>query len=239
LVSTQAGKNNHFHITALGDVLAANLGGDAKDAWRKQAVQQMFDRAVSEQIFDWVVVDQVNANWLPYYLYTGPVVENNGAMYPVTKTSMIPESVMIKNPVAHGGSLPFGDVNFERYFVEGWGEAQDWGRWAVGPTSAVQVAMEKKHDYLIKIEVEPACEDGKPVLSRMSIDWNGETLGTLVLPACQRQVATFDLYGDKIKKDFNRLQFLWGETSPAFSLNQEAPLAEPQAAFYEITFIQK
>jgi hypothetical protein len=239
LVSTQAGKENHFHITALGDVLASDLGGNAQSNRRKQAVKQMFDEAVSGQIFDWVVTDQVEANWLPYYLYTDPVIENNGAMYVTTKTSMVPRSVMIKNPVARGGAAPLGDALFDRYFVEGWGEVQPWGRWAVGPASIMQVALERKHDYVLEIKMKPACENGHSSTSDLRLDWNGEALGELALRDCQEQAATFELSAAQIKKDFNSLQFSWGESAPAISSQTNTPLAGARAAIYEIIFRQK
>jgi hypothetical protein len=235
LVSFQAGKENYYHIAPFGDVQASNLRADSKNAWRKKAVLQMVSQTISRQVFDWIVIDQPEANWLPYYLYSGQVVDDNGAMYPVTKNSMIPRSLMVKNPVAHGGFLPLGDENLNRYFVEGWGKAKNGERMASGSISTVQLAVEKKHDYEIKIDVEPVCEDGQPVINTMGINWNGDELGEMKIQTCETLSISLDLAKDQVKKEFNQLQFKWDE----FSLVQNTPLTEPQAVFHEIMFVQK
>ncbi len=206
-VNYQAGKTSFMHSVPLGDVYAARLRRGTPAFQRKRQVQDMFNRAISQQRFDWVVIDQAEKSWFPYYLYVEPFVEDNGAKYPVTGTSMIPHSLAMKNPVARGGVFPLGEPLLARYFTNGWGNVGEKGRWMQGEAATLMIALERRKDYRLLVEAQPSCPGGVPLAAALRISWNGEPLGVIPFSACQPGLASFPVAQDTLKKELNRLDF--------------------------------
>jgi len=206
-VNYQAGKPSFLHSVPLGDVYAARLRRGTPAFERKRQVQAMFTRAIAQQRFDWVVIDKPETSWFPYYLYVEPFTEDNGAIYPVTGTSMIPHSLTMKNPVAHGGVFPLDEPLLERYFIHGWSQAGSEGRRLLGDSGALAIALERGHAYSLIVEVQPECPNGTPLANALRLTWNGELLGVVHLSACQAQTASFPIPTETLKKELNHLDF--------------------------------
>ena len=211
-VNYLAGKNTYFHSAAYSDA----VGGGAHpprtedNRWRREKVRQVFERAIAQQVFDWIVAGGPAARWLPYYI----IVEEEAVIFhPVAGPQALPENIMIRNPTARGGSLPLTDASFDSLLSEGWSVHEDWGRWAVGQRSVVRVALEQGHDYRLIIEAFPFCPpqfEGQA----MKVGWNDLYLGRHVFTSCEGYLLAFDIPSEAVTEE---LDTLWFEFERAIS----------------------
>ena len=211
-VNYLAGKNTHFHSAAYSDA----VGGGAHpprtedNRWRREKVRQVFERAIVQQVFDWIIAGGPAARWLPYYI----VVEEEAVIFhQVAGPQALPENIMIRNPTARGGSLPLTDASFDSLLSEGWSMPEDWGRWAVGQRSVVRVALERGHDYRLIIEAFPFCPpqfEGQA----MKVGWNDLYLGRHVFTSCEGYLLAFDIPSEAVTEE---LDTLWFEFERAIS----------------------
>src|SRR5207244_668923 len=96
-------------------------------------------------------------SWLPYYTYARKILDQPNVFFTVTGASTRPERLLIKNPILRGGAIHPADSLFNAMFVEGWSDAEDWGRWALGRRAAIQVPLEGTRGYRLTIDALPFC----------------------------------------------------------------------------------
>jgi hypothetical protein len=226
-----AGKGAYFSSVALGDVLGADRPGSAEFDRRRQQVQEVRDSAISEQRFDWVVVDEVETSWSPWFLYVESLDFAPSAFYPVTGAKTRPERLMKKNPVAKGGAYPLTDPLWNRYLLGSWSEPQPWGRWIGGPPAKrrggrrgrggerglnqpasqlarLQMALSAETEYELRIGMGLDCIAGTEIREpRVQVDvvWNGQPVTSEALSTCEEQTASFELSREAIRGGLNDL----------------------------------
>lgn len=235
-----AGKNSYLYSIAYADAvgLGANPPRTEDNRWRREQVHQVFEEALTEQVFDWVIVDKPETSWLPYYLYVSDLIDAPGVLYPVTGARSRPESLMARNPVAQGGAVPLSDASSGLLLSEGWSVAEDWGRWAMGHRSTVLAALEQGCAYELVIEAFPFCP---PAFEEqiMEIGWNDAQLATHTWSSCEQQRITLALPAGMVAEGVNTLWFQFEKaTSPAqvTSSSDQRPLA---VGFVSLTFLQR
>jgi hypothetical protein len=191
-----AGKASHLHSSPLGDALPQEPlsvePGVATTAQRAAQVQQMWLNALSEQAFDWVIVDRDAHNWLPYYIPVERLFPADmQAFYPVTGARTRPEHLLVRNPVAYGGTLHLADPQADYLLADGWSVREEWGRWIAATDATLNVAL-VPDDYTITLEVFPFCF---PTFTQqhMTIYWNEQPLGSTTFNQCETQHASFTL----------------------------------------------
>ena len=97
-------KQTYLHSAPFSDVLGANIPKtDIENYQRRQAVIDMFDQTIADQYFNWIILDDPNTSWTPYYLFFEDITPQGNALTPVTGASARPASLTVRNPVAHGG----------------------------------------------------------------------------------------------------------------------------------------
>jgi hypothetical protein len=227
-----AGKGAYFNSVALSDVMGNDRPGSAEFERRRHQVIEVRDRAV-EQHFDWVVVDQVETSWSPWFLYVDSFGFAPAAFYPVTGAVTRPESLMKKNPVANGGTYPLTDPVWNRYFFGSWSEPEPWGRWirrkpakrrrhlgqAVPSLAGLQMALSAETDYELRIDLALDCVAGTPIgdagvsVVRLDLAWNGQPVGNELLSTCDERTASFQVGRQTIREGLNELHLLL--TAPA------------------------
>jgi hypothetical protein len=222
-----AGKGSYFNSVALSDVTGNDRPGSADFERRRQQVIEVRARAVSEQHFDWVIVDEVETSWPPWFLYVESFGFPPAAFYPVTGARTRPESLMKKNPVAKGGTYPLTDPSWNRYFSGSWSVPQPWGRWirskpakrrrhfteAAPSLAGLQIALSAEADYELRIDLTLDCVAGAPSgdagvsAVRLDMAWNGQRVGSELLSTCDERTASFQVSRESIR-DGSELQFL-------------------------------
>jgi hypothetical protein len=233
-VNYLAGKTSYLHSAPYGDVVGSAAAPGSDTAWRREAVLDMFNRALVEQRFDWVVLDKPETSWLPYYIFVSELSTGSADFYPVTGARTRPESLMARNPVARGGELPLGLDLYDGLFSSGWSGPGSGVRWAVGERSTVQVALERA-DYRLSIEVRPACLGGRPAIRNLNAVWNGSSLGQGAFSSCASHRFTFRISQSQVGESFDELSFEFGGKPDAVLEGQPGE----QAAFLSIAFIQR
>ena len=237
-VNQLAGKTSYLHSAPYGDVVGSAAPPGTDTAWRREAVLEVFNQALVEQRFDWVILDRPETSWTPYYVFVADLSDDSGAFYPVTGAWTRPESLMAKNPVARGGELPLDQDLYDGLFTSGWSQTQTLGRWAIGDRSTVRVALEEQA-YQLVVQARPACEDGRPAVQSMNVGWNDSWLGRGIFSSCALHAFSFEIGRSRVANEFNQL---WFEFEDALGLGAESALAgqlSPRAAFSSIAFIQK
>ncbi len=226
--SAMAGKATYFSGPTFGDVVAGKeVPRGSVPEQRRRQVLDIFNQARMEQRFDWVILDEPKADWAPYYLYAGAVSVETDAFYPVTGAHARPESLLVRNPIYHGGEMPLQDPVYNPLFIKGWSQAQDWGRWAAGRRARVRVALDPDTSYRVHVDLSPACEGETLLVQRMQVGWNDAILGVRGFDACDRQTFTFELPAGWIDPKENRL---W------FSFSGPAGADENRARVYALYF---
>lgn len=201
-----AGKGTYLHSAPLGDVTGAATAPGTDAHRRREETLQAFNQAIEEGRFDWIIVDRPNSSWLPHYLYARPVFPDSPGFYPVTGAVTRPESLMLRNPIPHGGELPLDQPLYDPLFLEGWGEAGGGERWMEAGRAGVRLALEKG-GYWLRIEVLPACRQGRPAARTLVAGWNGRELGRAELAACQPTRLSFYIDRDQVAEGLNELWF--------------------------------
>ena len=102
-----AGKSTYFHSSAYADAVGnGSYPPRTEDNGRRRAqVHQVVDQAISQQHFDWVIVDEPATSWLPAYIYVGSFFSDPEVFYPATGSQSRPESLMARNSESQGGDI--------------------------------------------------------------------------------------------------------------------------------------
>lgn len=204
-----AGKNTYFHSSPFGDVAASAINkSDTDTVWRKEATLTVFRNALTEQFFDWVIIDKSDSYWLPYYL---PVSDLSFEFYPLTGAQVRPTILLAPNPIIQRSILPLDDPIYNSIFVHGWGPPHQEGRWVLEKTASLQLALEQERDYLISIRLEPTCVQNQPVIQDMSLSWNQQSLTTAVVQSCSPFTLDFILPSMDSSETTSQLSFDFGE----------------------------
>ena len=94
-----AGKEPYFHGVAFGDIVGGSPPPPGTDAYRRREMAaSVFQQAVSEQVFDWIIVDELDSAWEPYYI---EVDQLPFEFYPVTGAPIRPKTLLGRNPDAN------------------------------------------------------------------------------------------------------------------------------------------
>ncbi len=232
-----AEKNTYLHITPLGDVFAANFPPGSESFRRQELIQDMFQDLLSSQMFDWVIVDKLPDSWLPYYLFVGNFLRESGVNYPGRDQAMVPKYLLMKNPIAYGGSFPLDEPLFNDLYKEGWGKAAEGSRQIVAFQALLLIAINGDRPTELDLVVQPACYDGKPAVTGLKASWGPKEIGMIQLSACENASGRFTIPPDQIRTDeYNQLSFeLAGH--PDWSLNEnESPTL---LTVHELTFHQR
>jgi len=208
-VNYLAGKTTYMHSSTLGDIMVGNPAPESETYYRREMASGLLQQALSEQRFDWLVIDTPDASWPPYYIHTSELIEDNGAKYPGREDSMVPKSLLVRNPISRGGSLPLNDSILNALFLEGWGNVEVWGRWAIGDSSTLKVVLEKGPSYTITIVARSFCVQNSPSFQSMQVLWNGNSLGSILFETCEDQSSDFFLRGEMVNKETNKLHFAY------------------------------
>ena len=231
-----AGKPTYLHASAYAD--AAGLGAlpprTEDNRLRREQVTQVFELAKAYQVFDWVILDEPGASWLPYYFYQRPILNEPGVLNPVTGHQVRPESVLIKNPVAWGGEFPLHDPAYAFLLTEGWGAVEDWGRWTVGQRAEVQIALSQGSPYRLVIKAFPAC-DSPPTPLSVTVGWNQATLGEARLTDCADREIMVNLPDQEIVGGLNTFWFQFASLASA----TESPAPAPAIGIKALIFVRQ
>jgi hypothetical protein len=241
-MSYLAGKTPYFHSAAYSD--SAGNGSyparpdDTDNLWRRNKVKQMFDQAIQQQRFDWVVVNDKGEGWLPYYIFDRQIFDQPDVFFTITGARARPESLLAKNPILRGGTIQPADALFRPMFEAGWSDAEDWGRWALGHSATLQVPLEPARSYQMTIDVLPFCTPQFAGQS-VTIGWNERSVGTFALPSCDERSLVVDLPADAIRAPQNQLSFTFDQAISPREAGQGADDRQLALAFKALTFIQQ
>jgi len=232
-----AGKKSYIHSSWYGDIVGSTLQKkNVSDAARGELVVGVLEQAIKGQIFDKIVVDNRPDQFLPYYFASvEPIFQDADVLYPVTGALSRPESILIKNPIVKGGTLPLNNPELSYLFVSGW--QIDQGKlWGNSEYSILKIALENNSDYLIKFQFRPNCLGNQPIINAMDTVWNGEVLRTTPIDSCVLISQTIEINKDLIKKTWNQLSFHYNLVpSQATSISNSALLT---GVFTNISFSQ-
>jgi hypothetical protein len=239
-VNHLAGKSTFLHSTSYSDAVGGGSSPPRTEdnRWRREKVRQTFEQSVTQQRFEWVIVNRPETSWLPYYLYASPVFTEPDVYFPVTGVSSRPESLMIKNPVAQGGSFPFTDANLETLLVDGWSSPENWGRWAMGQRAAIKVALETDHSYAVVIKAFPFCPpsfEGQTI----EVKWDDVQLGSYAFLTCEERTLTFSIPAESINRESSNLSFEFGQALSPANLGLSSDQRPLAVGFRSLTFVQE
>jgi hypothetical protein len=232
-----AGKNSYLDSVHYGDVVAASRQTkNMSDYLRARLVVDTLNQAISEQIFDRIIVDSHPEMFQPYYIVSrDPVIKEPGVFYPITGAMARPQSLMVKNPVVRGGNLPLTDSDLDRLYFQGW-TIQGNELWSRARQSSVKIILEQNHAYEVTVSLRPNCLGNNPIVRTFQTSWNGEVLRTDVFSACTPLIQTIDLEANQVKKDWNLLEFDFDQPSDSANGSGSTGLT---AAVTRIAFEQK
>jgi hypothetical protein len=204
-LGTLAGKGDWVHSATLGDVIGPiRSPGTADYQWRREIGFEVLRQAIHQQGFEWIMVDNPEANYRPYYLHMERLFSDPDVFYTLTGARTRPESLMRRNPVARGGELPVNDQAWDLLFVSGWGSPESWGRAVTGRQATLHLALETGHAYGLQIGVRPPCPADAP--QEMVARWNEQPLGQGLLPGCEERTLQFDLPAGAVTGNLDVLQ---------------------------------
>jgi 4-amino-4-deoxy-L-arabinose transferase-like glycosyltransferase len=234
-----AGKTTYFHSATLGDVIGfKNPNPNPDYDWRWEKVREVYRQSIDQQIFDWVIVDTASTSWLPNYIYVDKVFDDQKELTPLTGAPSYPQSLMVKNPIAHGGNLPLTDDSLNNLFNNGWTSPKDWGRWAIGDHAEVQVSLEDQHDYDGEVQLRSFCQDDQPIVQMITILWNGQPIEKRNLASCATVTWTFPIPAKSVQEEMNNLEFLFKKNTTLGS-GQFGDQDSLSVGFTSLAFTQK
>jgi len=202
-----AGKQTYLHSAPLSDVLGAEIPkGNRETYQRQQMVIDMFDQAISSQYFDWIILDNPDTSWTPYYLFVDDITPEGDSLIPATGAPARPASLTVKNPVGRGGEMPVVEQTYNFLFSNGWSRPDEGGRWALDPRAELEIFLERG-EYTLSMTIEPKCIDQHLVVEKMDVGWNDQNLGEVSFHSCEAQSIRFDLPRRLIRKTANSLWF--------------------------------
>jgi len=219
-VNYLAGKTTYLHATPLADVTSGAFAPDSETYQRQQVAKQIFKQAIEQQWFDWIIADKFQPAWLPYYIQVNAFMRETEASYPGRYSSIIPQTLLTRNPIVHGGRLALDDARLDRVFSCGWGAPQAGERWTYGAQATLAIALESQTPYELRLTVRPDCPAGVLGVARMQAIWNLSALGDLIFRSCDPVPAVFTIPADSLRlQDYNRLSFIFRNCSGIKSLN--------------------
>jgi hypothetical protein len=229
-LSSLAGKSSYFNGSLFSDVVGGTAMPPGSDqARRREMVWEVFRQALKEQRFNWVIIDNPQTSWAPYYLPIEDLFIEDDPFYPVTGARSRPENLMVKNPVVHGGALPLHDPVYAPLFDEGWGASQPWGRPVIRRRAQVDLALEEKGVYRLSATIQPRCNEKAPIVQAVEVRWNDQPLGREKFALCKALTISLDLPPEFIRKEGNRLSFQF-EVGPVLQadplVSKDSPLAD-------------
>ncbi len=199
-----AGKTGYFHSAPFGDVIGGVYpAGRESDRKRISQTLEMFQDAVRQQEFNWVVVDKDPDSWLPYYYPVEKLASVSDDFYPVTGAKGRPEYLLQANPYLKGGRITLGDLNPDWPKI-GW--IHDQAGWRGEDNSELRVALENGA-YTIVLSIIPDCTDLQPGFQSISLRWNNTSLGVFPLNGCGPIKITADVGEENINKGWNNIIF--------------------------------
>lgn len=233
-----AGKQTYLHSAPFSDVLGAEIPKTNQETYqRQQIVIDMFDQAISSQYFDWIVLDNPDTSWTPYYLFVDDITPEGDSLIPATGAPARPASLTVKNPVCQGGQLPLSDKTYDFLFSNGWSMLAEGGRWALDPRAELEIFLERG-DYTLSMTVEPKCEGQQLLVEKVVVGWNDQNLGDVIFHSCEPQSVRFDLPKKLIRKNANNLWFQF-ERTPAEQVSSEVTEEnEELVKFISLAFLQ-
>jgi hypothetical protein len=203
-LGTLAGKGDYVHSALLGDVIGPIRSPGTADFQRRRELGfDVLRQAVHQQSFEWILVDNPNTNYRPYYLHAERLFSDPGVFYTVTGARTRPESLMRRNPVARGGELAVDDAAWKFLFVSGWGSPEGGARPVVGKQATLRLALEKEHAYRLQIGARPRCP--QEIAQEMTLRWNDRTLGQGLLSGCEEHTFSFDLPAEAVTGELDTL----------------------------------
>jgi hypothetical protein len=239
-VNYLAGKTTYLHATPLADVTIGPfpLGSDSNQ--RQEKAKQMFNQAVTGQLFDWVIIDKFQPTWLPYYIEAGNFMRETEVNYPGRNSPIIPQVLLTKNPLARGGELPLDEARLNGLFLQGWSAPQAGERWANGVSAALQIALERQAPYQLQITARPFCSDGELDVDGIQVLWNSRLLGDMVLSSCESITSAFMIPAQRLRnQDYNLLSFEFHRSIATNAALHDSSSEQKAACFSAIIFIRK
>jgi hypothetical protein len=239
-VNYLAGKTTYLHGTPLSDVTIGEFPSGSNTYQRQKQVKQVFNQAIEDQIFDWVILDKYYPMFFPYYIQVGYFMLKTNANYPGRTSSIIPHVLLKKNPVAHGGILALNDTRLDYLFSQGWSAPEAGERCTNNTQAMLLVALEGQAAYDLQVTVHPFCSSGKLAVDRMQLLWNSRPLGDLDLNSCNLLTGSFSIPAESLRyQENNQLLLKLHQPTPKSDLIQENPSHQPVACFSRITFSRK
>jgi len=199
------------HSAMLGDVIGPiRSPGTADFQRRRELGLDVWRLAIKQQSFEWILVDNPDTDFRPYYLHAERVFSDPDVFYTVTGARTRPESLMRRNPVARGGELAIDDEAWDFLFVSGWGSPKDEARPVVGNQATVHLALETGHPYGLQIGVRPLCP--QKIAQEIAVYWNDRLLEQTLLSGCEERTLHLNLAAEAVTGDLDALHL---EFTPA------------------------
>ena len=202
-----AGKGTYMHSSPFGDVVGGEISELNQNlSTRRQIAYDTFNQAFTDQFFDWVIIDQPDTSWAPYYLFAANLFENSQGFFPATGAYTRPASLMVKNPIAPGGEFPIADPNLNARFLKGWEALNGIERHIISERAEFQIALEDSHNYQVSLSLHAFCSEGVPAIKSFMIGWEKETLALITSPTCEPVLLSLFLSEEAVSGE---LQILW------------------------------
>jgi hypothetical protein len=239
-VNYLAGKTTYLHATPLADVTIGDFPPGSDAYQRQKEARQVFNQAFTGQLFDWVILDKFQPAWLPYYIQAGSFMRETEANYPGRDSTIIPQVLLTKNPIARGGELALDEARLNDLFVQGWSASQDGERWANGVQATLLIALERQATYELQITARPACQGGKMVVDSMQVLWNSRALGELSFRSCVPVTGVYTIPAGRLRdQDYNQLSFAFHWSIVTNAVLHESNSEQAAACFSAISFLRK
>jgi len=203
-LGTLAGKGDYVHSAMLGDVIGPiRSPGTADFQRRRELGLDVWRLAIKQQSFEWILVDNPDTDFGPYYLHAERVFSDPDVFYTVTGARTRPESLMRRNHVARGGELAIDDEAWDFLFVSGWGSPKDGARPVIGKQATVRLALETDHPYRLQIGVRPLCPQN--AFQEITVYWNDRLLGQTLLSDCEERTLHLNLAAEAVTGNLDAL----------------------------------
>jgi hypothetical protein len=239
-VNYLAGKTTYLHATSLGDVTIGAFPPDSDPYLRQKEARQVFNQAVTGQLFDWVILDKFQPTWLPYYIQAGNFLRETEVNYPGRNSPIIPQVLLTKNPLARGGELALDEARLNEMFAQGWSSPQAGERWANGAYATILIALERQATYELQITARPYCPGGKIGVDRMQVLWNSGTLGELSFRSCDPVTGAYTVPAESLQEqNYNHLSFEFRRPIAISAVLHERSGEKKAACFSAIIFLRK
>ena len=199
-----SGKTSYIHSSPYSDVISA--GEDSGFIEKRRMVSETLSDAIKKLDFQWVIIDKEYSNWYPYYIYVRDFKEIENDIRPMTGVTSVPQSLMVKNPIASGGQLVVYDHNYNSFFRDGWSDVAEARRWINNHHARMNVPLETDRSYTITITGSPSCENGEPLINNITLSWNDASMVTQQqITGCGEVRLTYDISSNMLIEGANSL----------------------------------